>query len=272
MKHLLLRDGVPLCSVLLLWMSTITAFAQEQAVSTPSGPTIAAAVERRSHIKVDVFDPSSGRQLYTGGELIVEQPDGIVNKQTWYSPADSKQIIQREEISFHLSDLRVKQYRFENNESGELVEAAISEGDKLLIKHRADKSSKLTEKPWGWMNDAVVGKTLVHFIEKRWQELNKDQRLKVHLLVPSRADAFVFRMERVKNTRSGQEGATVVKMEPDSWLVRQFVPLMEFWFRGQPPVIEEFTGPSPVDSGTWKGKLLRVKFTWTPVPEKFPPQ
>jgi hypothetical protein len=255
-------------ALIMIWFLSAPGLAQE---SPPGGATISTAVERRSHIKVDVFDPSSGRQLYTGGELIVELPDGTVNKQTWYSASSSQQIIQKEEISFHMSDLRVKQYRFENSESGELVESNVAEGDKLVIKHRADQNAKLTEKSWAWMSDAVVGKTLVHFMEKRWQDLNKDQKLKVHLLVPSKADAFVFRMERVKNARSGQEGATVIKMEPDSWLVRQFVPLMEFWFRGQPPVIEEFTGPSPVDSGAWKGKLLRVKFTWTPVPEKFPP-
>jgi len=236
----------------------------------PTGATIAPATERRTYIALEVFMPEGNEVIYTGGELIVESPDGTVTKKTFYQ-SPGKPPVQREEIVYRLPSINIVKYRYENDESGELVEMNSTDGSNLAIRHRESKDAKIVEKNYKWGSSSAFGKTLVRMMASNWKTLVTDKKMmKVQLLVPSRGESFAFKVELVRKLIKGHEGSTIVQMEPDSWLVRQFVPLMKFYFSGTPPQVYEFLGPSPVDSGKLKGKAMRVTFKFTDPPASMP--
>jgi len=179
----------------------------------------------------------------------------------------SGKIIQRERVVWRVSDTALLAYDLDNLESGEEIRLT-SDTRKMSIVHKRKAGARERKEKAKWGRNFAFGRTLAEDILRRWEELDRNESPTLNLYVPRRNDSFKFRMSReTPRGASGRDeiGAEIlVSLKPVNWVVRKLVPKLEFWFRVSPegtPVLERYIGTSPVESGDFEEKKVRVFFS-----------
>ena len=91
------------------------------------------------------------------------------------------------------------------------------------------------------------------------------EALAFELIIPSRLETIGFRLKKDSEVTQGGEAAIVIRMEPDSWLIRQLVDPMFFYVAAKPPHrLIEYRGRISVKSDDGEDQDLRVVYRYPP--------
>lgn len=207
-------------------------------------------------IRFDVSDARTGEALYTGVERISVR-DGQVRKRTVYRAAERGEVMV-EEVSYDLATLQVDAFTSEHRDDGERL-SLRREGKRLMIEYlprEGDATRRDEQLVWG--QDTRLGKTLHHMIVRHWNELVAGAAVDFDLLVPSKFDSYRFRL--IEQPRSA-DGNRVFRLEPESWVVRQFVAPMDFHYDEQRRAVR-YEGPSTVDFSSDPDQRVVIRFSY----------
>ena len=181
-------------------------------------------------ITFKVLDLKSGGELAWGEETI-ECHENLLKKSTlYYLPGTGKKVIQSESSVVSLDRLQVKEYMFSNGTTGEKVDLTMREPPvaELVYVEKPNKSPERSR--YKWTERTIIGKTLHHFIVRKWNDLIRDERPEFDLFVPMKRDSFGFRVRRERETKLGGQVAQVISLEPQNWAIRKLVPRMNFYY------------------------------------------
>jgi hypothetical protein len=206
-------------------------------------------------IVFEVLDAATGQKLYEGDEFI-KVKGGTVSKRTVYRALDRREVMV-ERVSYDLKSLRVDEFVSEHPVSGEVMNL-VRRGDRLDISYvprrgeSAQRSDQLT-----WNPDTRMGKTLHHIILRNWDTLLQGQPVGFKLLVPSKFDSYDFRI--ALQPASGPDH--VFRLEPVSWLVRQFVDAMDFHYSVD-RIATRYVGPTTVGYYDQPERKVEIRFSY----------
>lgn len=81
--------------------------------------------------------------------------------------------------------------------------------------------------------------------------------------MPSRRDVYSFRMRRVEPEWDVAPGRMVVKMEPDTWILRLAVDPLYFTFATDPPHrLMEYRGRGVISTASGETQDLRITYVY----------
>lgn len=206
-------------------------------------------------IRFDMSDAGSGKMLYSGVERISVR-DGTVRKRTEYRAAD-RGAVMVEEVSYDLSSLQVDAFTSEHR-GGERL-SLRREGKRLIIEYvPRDGGAPKRDERLTWGEDTRLGKTLHHMIVRHWDELTGGRVVSFDLLVPSKFESYRFRLVEQPASRAGDR---VFRLEPESWIVRQFVAPMDFHYDDERRAVR-YEGPSTVDFSSNPDQRVVIRFSY----------
>jgi len=109
-----------------------------------------------------------------------------------------------------------------------------------------------------WGAETRLGKTLHHVIVRNWEVLAAGRAVSFDLLVPSRFESYRFRL--IERPRSAA-GHRVIRLEPESWLVRRFVAPMDFHYDHRRRAVKYF-GPTTVGFYDDPERRVEIRFSY----------
>jgi hypothetical protein len=177
-----------------------------------------------------VLDPKSGEELAWGEETI-DCREKILKKSTqYYQPGTAKKVIQTESSIANLENLQVKEYKFSNDSTGERVELTMPQPPVAELVY-VEKPTKPPERSqYKWTDRTIIGKTLHHYIVRKWNDIIRDTAPDFDLFVPMKRDYFGFRLRKERETKYRGQLAQVISLEPKNWAIRKLVPRMHFHY------------------------------------------
>jgi hypothetical protein len=207
-------------------------------------------------IRFTVSDAATGEALYSGVEH-VSIDARTVHTRTVYR-AEGRGEVKIEEVRYDLDTLEVDAFTSEDRAGGERV-ALRRAGKQLLIEYVARQGGEtVRDDRLKWGAETRLGKTLHPMIVRHWDELVAGRAVSFDLLVPSKFESYRFRL--VQQPRS-PAGNRVFRLEPEAWLVRQFVPPMDFHYDEVRRAVQ-YEGPSTVDyEGNPKRRVV-IRFSY----------
>lgn len=173
------------------------------------------------------------------------RPDstGRETRETIYKNARGE-TVQRDVTTFDPATLEVTNYLFENTASGEFVSVEAKD-NKVLIRNREPGQKKENALEAEWKRGSAFGKLLDRWIQKNGARLAKGEFVPVELYIPSKADAYAFRLRHDKEASKGSDDIYV--MEARNWFIRLFIPRVEFHFDKTPQRrLRGIVGPYPL--------------------------
>ena len=205
------------------------------------------------------FYPAQGDTVLYRGLRTIRSAAGRVTVTTVFSLPSGKPI-QRTEAVYEAASLAPISWHLDDERSGE-AESLVREGDALRLSYRADahsasKSDTLPRRP-GQMFTATVEP----LIERDLARLTAGEVVRFRLLVPSRRDSYGFRIQRDDTPALQRPGTVVLRMDPDSWLVRRLVDPLYFVLQAQPPHrVLEFRGRVSIKTDAGDDQDLRIVY------------
>ena len=155
---------------------------------------------------------------------------------------------------FHLE---VGEFMSTHPATGEELELR-RQGDLLeisYIERRGSERQRRNDLRWG--RETRMGKTLHHIIVRDWDRLVAGEAVSFELLVPSKFKSFRFQLVH----RVAGDGRAVFRLEPKSWLVRQFVKPMDFYYDQRRRAVK-YVGPTTVGYYDDPDRQVEIRFSY----------
>ena len=211
-------------------------------------------------IKVAHHDMKTGKLLYEGIRKQVTENEKVSVVST-YTDMDGK-LLDRSQVAYERPSLRVLSYKSEDIRFGALEELTLT-GNTLRISFREDKTASMATEDIKWGPETVHSSTVTEVINRDWAQLSAGENVEFDLVVPSRLETLRFRLKKDKTTQVGGKSVLVVRMEPDSWLIRKLVDPMYFFLSyDMPHRLLEYHGRSGIKTSEGKDQDLRLVFTY----------
>ena len=232
----------------------LSSLAAAQGTVTPK----AAAKGRK--IELSLYSLESERLLYRGNRTIVEDQDKVEVTTVFTTPAGKPfqttvsvfEKVGLVPISYQLNDLR----------SGE-TESLIRNGDTIELRYRENSEEDEDDGTVDWEPGSLFTGTVVDFMHAQWAALMENREFGFSFLVPSKQDAYSFRILRDEERSFKAKGQEVIRMEPDSWIIRRLVDPMFFFFSTEEPRrLMEFRGRSSIKDETGEPQDLRITYSY----------
>ena len=206
-------------------------------------------------IEFKVLDALTGQLLYQGEELISLR-DGQVEKRTVYRATDNREAMV-ERVVYQLESLQLDEFDSTHPATGE--ELALRRSGELLdisyVERRGIEPQRRNDLRWD--SEMRHGKTLHHMIVRDWDKLLDGGSMSFDLLVPTKFTSYRFQVVH----RSGSDGLEIFRLEPQSWLVRQFVKPMDFYYdQGRRAV--KYVGPTTVGYYDDPDRQVEIQFSY----------
>ncbi len=193
--------------------------------------------------------------MYQGEELIALR-DGRVEKRTTYRATDNQEAMV-ERVVYHLQSLQLDEFDSTHPATGEEV-ALRRNGETLDISYVERRGSEpQRRKDLRWGSEMRHGKTLHHIIVRDWDTLVAGHSVSFDLLVPSKFTSYRFQVIH----RAGRDGLEIFRLEPQSWLVRQFVKPMDFYYDRRQRAVK-YVGPSTVGYYNDPDRQVEIQFSY----------
>ena len=191
------------------------------------------AARGEDRIEMSFYSLKSEKLLLYRGKRTVKREGGRVTEQTTYTTPAGKPI-QKTVVVYLDSDLSPVLYRLDDLRSGE-QEILRREKDGYFMSYRekrGDKPDQDTDKsrPGGPISSAVVTR-----IQREWKKLMEGKKIPFPLLVPSRQESVSFRVGLDRKKTAASKSRTVIRMDPDTWIIRLLVSTLYFYFESKPP-------------------------------------
>jgi hypothetical protein len=191
-----------------------------------------------------IRDPQTREVFFQGYERVTDTGPNI-RKETFFFDMNRKEALVEDAV-YNRDSLRMESYVSRSSVTGEET-IMKTEGQRIQIKYRPEKDDGFKETTLSWSSDTLHGKVFDDLIVRNWDKLLKGQMLKFDLVLPFRLESRgfqIFHNRRVTN--QGQE-LEVFSLQPQNFLLRAFVPNMEFYYAAAPkPELKIFTGPSVI--------------------------
>lgn len=217
--------------------------------------------ERELPRRIDftVKDHATQEIRFVGDELItVEGP--LVKKVTSYRKAgagseDPKATAQEETVVYRGDTLETVSYRLNNFLTGEMAEVGAAPdsptdskaSETYALRYVPSKGAKELKGNLKKSSQLLSGKVLHHVIVRNWQDLRIDKPAAFDLLVPFKLDSFRFQVAKVSESAA----QLILRLQPDSWLIRKFVQPMDFFYvheQGANQRLVRYEGPTTIDA------------------------
>jgi hypothetical protein len=212
---------------------------------TLAGPGSAHATEAPPKMEFQIRDPQTREVFFQGYERVTDTGPNT-RKETFFFDMNRKEALVEDAV-YNRDSLRMESYVSRSSVTGEET-IMKTEGQRIQIKYRPEKDDAFKETTLSWSADTLHGKVFDDLITRNWDKLLQGQMLKFDLVLPFRLESRgfqIFHNRRVSN--QGQE-LEVFSLQPQNFLLRAFVPKMEFYYaRSSPkPELKIFTGPSVI--------------------------
>lgn len=218
-------------------------------------PCVAAELSDGQRIEFKVLDALTGQLLYQGEELISLR-DGRVEKRTTYRANDNQEAMV-ERVVYQLESLQIDEFVSLHPATGE--EVSLRRSGQLLeisyVERRGVEPQQRKDLVWG--PDTRHGKMLHHIIVRDWDKLTAGNVVSFDLLVPSKFKSYRFQVVH----RTHGDGLAVFRLEPGSWLVRQFVKPMDFYYDQRRRAVK-YVGPTTVGYYDDPDRQVEIRFSY----------
>lgn len=137
----------------------------------------------------------------------------------------SQKVIADKKVNFRKSSLH-PDFRMENKLNG-CIEASEKTGNDFKLSYRKNKTSELKSKTISVPAPAIADAGVTNLVIENLEKLKKGETITFSMIVPERFDYYSFRLTKDKTTKHSGKDAIVIKMESDSYIIRQLIsPIM----------------------------------------------
>lgn len=223
------------------------------------GPVRPPAVAQ-APIRMTLTALEGGPVLYRGLRSIRESA-GRVNVTTRFGTAMGE-VFQITEGIYDAETLAPVSWRLRDTRSGE-DELMVRQEDTIRMSYKETGGAEPERDAVAMAPDLIFTPTVEPLIRRSWEELAAGKTVRFRLLVPNRQDVYRFRLVRDAGHSAAQEGRMVVRMEPDTWLVRQLVNPLFFVLDVEPPHrLREFRGRTSIRTEGGDPQDLRITYAY----------
>jgi hypothetical protein len=250
------RTCIALLALLIAWP-----FAAPAGRAWALAPVIApvAGVDFTQTTRLHLYSLKGETLLFEGLRTIVVQ-GGRVNVTTVYTRPGGD-LVQRTEAVFDVASLAPVSYLLEDARTGERA-LLRREGDRVVMSYRTIATDAPGTDSVAFAPELRFAATVEPMLRREWSRLVTGGSVTFRLLVPSRLDVYAFHLQREYAAALQRPGMVVVRMEPDTWLVRQMVAPLYFVLDEAPPhLLREFRGRSSIKTDGGADQDLRIELT-----------
>ena len=227
-------------------------------VAVASGPNT--HVPDQVVITLAFHDLKTGKQLYKGTRTQVNK-DGVITVQSTYTDMNGQEL-DRSTTIYEAASLRVVSSNSEDIRFGKREQLALT-GDKMKIVYVEGKGEKAETEVITWGAESATTSTVAEMMIKNWAPLAAGKAVELDLVVPSRTETIRFRFKKDRNETLDGQAMMVVRMEPNSWLIRKLVDPMFFFFsESMPHKLIEYHGRASIKTADNKDQDLRMVFAY----------
>ena len=218
---------------------------------------IVAAGETRV-VGFDGYDLKSGKLLFKGETTTRTSPGRVAETVRYWNPEGRE--TQRMEAEYEPEALMPLEYHRDYLLTGEW-EAVARDGARLAVQWHARGAQSPKSFDVRWQEGVALSVVVVPHILRARDALQAGQDVVLDLIVPSRQEVYAFRMRQDKPVTIDGQPTWVVRMEPDSFVIRQLVDPLHFFFAadGSGRLIE-YRGRSSVQNEKGDGVDARIVY------------
>ncbi len=206
-----------------------------------------------SSFKVESLD---GKTLYYNVDQTINYTaNGKIDKMTkYFDPA--KKLAQTEHSISDFESLKLELFDFDNLELGAQIDVKTT-GDQMTVRVLEKKGEKVKEGKMTWSKNMLFSKSISYFIERNWAELQAKKSFELDMFVPAKLRSVSFKLSKTGES----DGLVVLRLEPASFFIRQFVDPMDFYYRdGKVPKMVRFTGRTTIPIKGNGDLVVRLNF------------
>lgn len=202
-----------------------------------------------------------GTLRYRG--LHMQQVDGAVHRIIERFTDLRTRTVLRAAVRYRAEDLRPIAYELHLPLLGR-AEWLRQEGDAVVLGVREHEGADPDSERLALTRDSLFAPTVVPYMLRHWKALvERRERLVFRLLVPTRTERYDFAMERDEDTEPAAADRIVIRMEPESLLVRQVVDPVYFLFEPAAPYrLLEYRGRTPIRDRDGEPQHLRIAYRY----------
>ena len=213
-----------------------------------------------TRIGLKMFHGESGKHLYEA-ERTIESADGRVTERTVFRKA-SGEAIQQSETVYDDASLKLISHQMKDSRLGLEEEVTVSEGKiKFVYREAGDEEVEKDEEDWA--DNMIIAPTIMPLLRRNWDKLVAGEEVVFELVVASRQGTITFRLRKEAQAGVHGEPATVVVMEPDSFLIRALVnPMFYTVADAAPHRLLRYAGRTTVKADDGGDQDLRVEYSY----------
>ncbi|MDH4229127.1 MAG: hypothetical protein OEW11_05185 [Nitrospirota bacterium] len=210
-------------------------------------------------------DPKSGNLLYTGLQTITRDGTQVVEKVVYHAP-DGSTLIHEREGAYNAATLAVIRYQEQDLRLGQREEVRV-QGNNLLVTFVKQNGERPKTATLARSAEQFMSLAIPALIRKQWDRLAAGGTVGFDLIVPSRTGTVGFKLSRIGEQTLNGQAATVIRMEPSSWLIRKLVDPMDFVLgRDAPHALLAFHGRGVVPTASGDPLVVNVSYETPPAP------
>ena len=226
-----------------------------------AGSAHAYELEDFKRMEFQIRDPDTREVYFQGYET--SQDVGLQNRRQTYYFDQSKKEVYFEDASYDKQSLRVFEALTINRQSGEET-IVKTEGDKARVRFRPSSEKEAREETLPWSERGFHTKVVSLLILRHWDQIVSGDAYKFDLMLPFRFESLGFQIVSNKRVKleNGEERESFL-LQPQNFIIRAFVPRMEFQFSLTPkPRLALYKGPSPLPIKGTSNKTMEMQFTY----------
>lgn len=222
----------------------------------------APALAQTTSYDIELYALEGDTLLYKASRTI-SQFEGKVMESTSFKTPDGKPV-QEVVGTFVAETLAPLSYTLNDARSFQ-EETLVIEGEKVYMTYLEKLGEEKKTDTIDYKPGMLVISAVTPYIQRNWDKLAAGEKLPFRVMAASKLDSYQFRLMKAEGDKAGKapEGGMVVRMEPDTWLVRAMVDPLYFVLEGQPPHrVVEFRGRSSVKTDEGEDQDLRYMFIY----------
>ncbi|MEE8433546.1 MAG: hypothetical protein V3S64_02045 [bacterium] len=209
-------------------------------------------------VEMSLYSLETEKLLYRGKRTFKREGGRVTEISTFTTPAGKP--IQKTVAVFLESDLSPVRYQLDDLRSGhqEILRREKNGFFMSFLEKRGDKPDQDTEK---FRPGSLIASAVVPRIQREWKTLMRGKKIPFSLLVPSRQDSVSFRVQLDRKKTAANKSRTVIRMDPDSWVIRQLDSALYFYFESKPPYrLLEYRGRFSIKTEDGDDQDLRITY------------
>lgn len=213
-----------------------------------------------------IYDKPGGRLLFTFRRTATQTGDVVYALREFRNPDGSLAAVER--VQYELGRLK----RFELDElqisaTGQVLISPVEQGKyqtRFEYTPARDEATKrrteaLTQVP-------LISDTLPAFLLDHWNELNDGASVKFGYIVVPRLETIAFNLTRQSSGEFKGKKVVIIKMQPTSWAIAQFLDPLVFTIEADPPhrILQYWgrTTPKIRKGQSWRDLDALTVFNW----------